>query len=118
MFPADCLPTHYLEARTQQDAAYQKAAAAEKRSTHLLAQPTPQRPTMTRTLSSALFSLFPGSSAASPSATPLPSPGLQQSAKMGWFAPLPKAGEADIAVSFSRFFAVCGFVDMFADCRQ
>jgi hypothetical protein len=62
---------------------------------------------MTRTLSSALFSLFPGSSAASPSATPLPSPGLQQSSKMGWFAPLPKAGEADIAVSFfSRFSAI------------
>jgi hypothetical protein len=110
MFPADCLPTHYLEARTQQDLASQKAASAtENRPTHLL--PQSQRPTMTRALSSALFSLFPGasatsSSAASPLATPLPSPGLQQSAKMGWFAPLPRAGEADIAVSFAHS-AVC-----------
>jgi hypothetical protein len=105
MFPADCLPTHYLEARTQQDLASQKAASAttENRPTHLL--PQSQRPTMTRALSSALFSLFPGSST-SPSTTPLPSPGLQQSAKMGWFAPLPKAGEADIAVSFAHS-AVC-----------
>jgi len=98
MFPADCLPTHYVEARTQQDLA--AAAAAAKKPTHLLAQPTPQRPTMTRALSSALFSFFPSASAStSPSATPLPSPGLQSSAKMGWFAPLPKAEESDIAVS-------------------
>jgi len=106
MFPADCLPTHYVETRTQQDLAHQKAlAAAEKKpSSHLLAQPTPQRPTMTRALSSALFSFFPSSAAgASPSATPLPSPGLQQSAKMGWFAPLPKASESDIAVSILLF---------------
>ncbi|KAI4722985.1 hypothetical protein E4T48_00783 [Aureobasidium sp. EXF-10727] len=94
MFPADCLPSHYVEARAQQDKALQKAAA-EKKTTHL-AQPMPQRPTVSRTLSSALFSLFP-SAGSSPSATPLPSPGLQQSAKMGWFAPLPKASEADIA---------------------
>ncbi|KAH0288711.1 hypothetical protein KCU62_g4982, partial [Aureobasidium sp. EXF-3399] len=98
MFPADCLPTHYVEARTQQDLAAAAAAAAAKKPTHLLAQPTPQRPTMTRALSSALFSFFPSASAStSPSATPLPSPGLQSSAKMGWFAPLPKAKESDIA---------------------
>jgi hypothetical protein len=108
MFPADCLPTHYLEARTQQDLAHQKAtAAAEKRPTHLLAQPTPQRPTMTRALSSALFSFFPSASTStSPSATPLPSPGLSQGlsqgSKMGgWFGVLPRADESDIAVSVS-----------------
>jgi len=98
MFPADCLPTPYLETRTQQDLASQKAAAEKRPTTHLLAQPTPQRPTMTRTLSSALFSFFPGSSTTSPSATPLPSPGLQQGSKMGgWFGVLPRADESDIA---------------------
>jgi hypothetical protein len=109
MFPADCLPSNYVEARTQQDLAHQKALTAEKKHTHLLAQPTPQRPTVTRALSSALFSFFPsaGSSAStSPSATPLPSPGLQQSSKMGWFAPLPKASESDIAVGFALCYLV------------
>ncbi|TIA17390.1 hypothetical protein D6C80_04023 [Aureobasidium pullulans] len=101
MFPADCLPSNYVEARAQQDKAQAQRAAAEKKPTHL-AQPMPQRPTVSRTLSSALFSFFPsaGSSAStSPSATPMPSPGLQQSSKMSWFAPLPKASESDIAVS-------------------
>lgn len=108
MFPADCLPTHYVEARTQQDLAHRQASAAEKKpSSHLLAQPTPQRPTMTRALSSALFSFFPSAST-SPSATPLPSPGLQSSAKMGWFAPLPKDKEVDIAVSAASSFDVLG----------
>ncbi|KAI4841989.1 hypothetical protein E4T44_07573 [Aureobasidium sp. EXF-8845] len=99
MFPADCLPTHYLEARTQQDLACQKAAAEKRPTTHLIAQPTPQRPTMTRALSSALFSFFPSASTStSPSATPLPSPGLSQGSKMGgWFGALPKADESDIA---------------------
>ncbi|THW63356.1 hypothetical protein D6C87_01357 [Aureobasidium pullulans] len=99
MFPADCLPSNYVEARAQQDKAQAQRAAAEKKPTHL-AQPMPQRPTVSRTLSSALFSFFPstGSSAStSPSATPMPSPGLQQSSKMSWFAPLPKASESDIA---------------------
>jgi hypothetical protein len=106
MFPADCLPTHYLETRTQQDLAHQKATA-EKRPTPL-AQPTPQRPTMTRALSSALFSFFPSASTStststSPSATPLPSPGLSQGSKMGgWFGVLPRADESDIAVSFAH----------------
>ncbi|KAG9943427.1 hypothetical protein KCU85_g8698, partial [Aureobasidium melanogenum] len=95
MFPVDCLPSHYVEARAEQEKALQKAAA-EKKPTHLT-QPLPQRPTMSHALSSAFLSFFPSSSAAtSPSATPLPSPGLQQSAKMSWFAPLPKASESDI----------------------
>lgn len=101
MFPAECLPSNYFEARVEQEKALQMAAA-EKKPTHL-AQPMPQRPTVSRALSSALFSFFPSSTATSPSATPMPSPGLQQSAKMSWFAPLPKASEADIAVSLHTY---------------
>ncbi|KAH0252564.1 hypothetical protein KCU91_g18853, partial [Aureobasidium melanogenum] len=94
MFPVDCLPSHYVEARAEQEKALQKAAA-EKKPTHVTQ--SMQRPTMSHALSSAFLSFFPSSSAAtSPSATPLPSPGLQQSAKMSWFAPLPKASESDI----------------------
>jgi hypothetical protein len=118
MFPADCLPTHYLETRTQQDLAHQKATAAtttttEKRpTTHLLAQPTPQRPTMTRALSSAIFSFFPSAST-SPSATPLPSPGLSQGSKMGgWFGALPRAEESDIAVSLAYLISTLTFANV------
>lgn len=101
MFPADCLPSNYVEARAQKERELAQQAATEKKPT-LLAQPIPKRPSAPRTLSSALFSFFPSavsSASTSPSATPMPSPGLHQSSKMHWFAPLPKPSEQDIAVS-------------------